>query len=446
MNKIFLIIQREYLTRVKKKSFIVMTILGPLLMAALMIVPVWLATKEKSSHKIEVVDDSFLFMDSLPSTETIKFEYTGIKLGEAQRDFYETDYSAILYIPSNILEGGGSVKLFYKKPIGVAAESHIENSIEKRIFDFKLLKNNIDKNIILKAETKIRVLTEKQQESGKSMKTNTGLNMAIGFGAGILIYMFIFLYGVQVMRGVIEEKTNRIVEVIISSVKPFQLMMGKIVGIALVGLTQFILWIVLTFGIYTVAQLTILKDVNAKYAKEAFAKEQVFKQGVDINASEIENASNANPLFELYESLKGIDFVAILLCFLFYFIGGYLLYSALFAAIGAAVDNESDTQQFMLPITIPLIFSFVIAQSIIQDPDSSMAFWFSIIPFTSPVVMMVRLPFGVPFSEVALSMGLLVVGFLFTTWLAGRIYRTGILMYGKKISYGELWKWLFYKG
>lgn len=423
-----------------------MTILGPLLLAGLMIVPVWLATKEKTENKIQVVDESFLFVDSIPSTKNVKFEYTSSSLAAAQKEFYNTDYTAILYIPVNIIEGGSSVKLFYKKPVGIGTEQYIETTIEKQIFDLKLLKNNINKTILKNAETSIRVLTEQQQESGQSQRTDTGLNMAIGLGAGVLIYMFIFLYGVQVMQGVIEEKTNRIVEVIISSVKPFQLMMGKIVGVALVGLTQFILWIILTFGIYSFAQHTILKDANAKYSELKKEKEEVYKQGVSINHQEVEKASKSNPLFEMYDSLKGIDFGAIMLCFLFYFLGGYLLYSALFAAIGAAIDNEADKQQFMLPITIPLIFSFAIAQTVIQDPGSPLSFWFSIIPFTSPVVMMVRLPFGVPAGELALSMSLLVLGFIATTWLAGRIYRTGILMYGKKVTYSELWKWLFYKG
>jgi len=258
-----------------------------------------------------------------------------------------------------------------------------------------------------------------------------------------LIYFFIFLYGVQVMRGVMEEKTSRIVEVILSSVKPFQLMMGKIVGIALVGLTQFLLWVILTGTLYSIATVTILKDVDMKQIQQ---KEQTIKIGADLNFSEMKHNADTGEIAKLWNDFKSVDIVAILLCFLFYFLVGYLMYSALFAAVGAAVDSEADTQQFMMPITIPLILSFVVAESVIQDPQSSMAFWFSIIPFTSPIVMMVRLPFGVPAWELALSMSLLVLGFLFTTWIAGRIYRTGILMYGKKVTWKELGKWLFFKG
>lgn len=445
MNKILLIIQREYLTRVKKKSFIVMTIVGPVLLATLMIVPIWLSQTEQSINKIEVVDESFIFLDNIPSTENVKFEYPPVSIQQAQRGLYDSDYSAILYIPKNIIEGGGAVKLFYKKQLGIMMEQFIKSSLEKMLYELKLSKNNIDKNILKNAETSVRIITEKQNVSGKTEKTNTELYMAIGIGSGVLIYMFIFLYGVQVMRGVIEEKSNRIIEVIISSVKPFQLMMGKIIGVALVGLTQFLLWLILTLTLYTFVQTTFFRDVNEKVAMQSVQKEQVFRQGSNINAEQIQNMQKPDKLFELFDGIKSIDFKAILFCFIFYFLGGYLLYSALFAAVGAAVDNEADTQQFMLPITIPLVFSFVMAQTIIQNPESSMAFWFSIFPLTSPVIMMVRLPFGVPVGEILLSMGLLVLGFIATTWLAGRIYRTGILMYGKKVNYKEIWKWLFYK-
>lgn len=243
-----------------------------------------------------------------------------------------------------------------------------------------------------------------------------------------------------------EEKTSRIVEVILSSVKPFELMMGKIIGVALVGLTQFLLWLVLTVSLYTIANVTLLKSFNENISKTMQQKEEAVKASADLDYVTLQKTKQPNKIFELYEGLQSINFKQLTLLFIFYFLGGYLLYSALFAAIGAAVDNEADTQQFMLPITIPLVFSFVIAQVIIQDPESSLSFWFSIIPLTSPIIMMVRLPFGVPMWEVALSMSLLIIGFIVTTWIAARIYRTGILMYGKKITYKELWKWLFYKG
>lgn len=448
MNKIFLIIQREYLTRVKKKSFIIMTILGPLLMSSIMIVPVWLAMRDhEEEQKIEVVDDSYLFRDSIPQSKNIKFVYGDVKLDRAQDDFYQTDFTAILYIPPNIITGGGAVKLFYKEQPGMATEEYIKSHVEEMIYNFKLQKNDVDLKTIKNAQTSINLITEKITETGTTERTSTGTQMGIGFVLGLLIYMFIFLYGAQVMRGVIEEKTSRIVEVIISSVRPFQLMMGKIIGVALVGLTQFLLWLVLTFSIYTVAQSVLFSGVKKEMVQKEMAKEQVFKQGANLQALKMDKPGQYNnKTYEAFDAFKSIDFVSIIACFLFYFLVGYLMYGALFAAIGAAVDAETDTQQFMLPITIPLVLSFVMAQTIMQEPSSSVAFWFSIIPLTSPVTMMVRLPFGVPMWELALSMSMLVLGFMFTTWLASRIYRTGILMYGKKVSYKELWKWLFYKG
>jgi ABC-2 type transport system permease protein len=246
------------------------------------------------------------------------------------------------------------------------------------------------------------------------------------------------------MRGVIEEKTSRIVEVIISSVKPFQLMMGKIVGVGLVGLTQFLLWVVLTFLIVTVVTTTITSGEGGKSATEQIMKQQkaMNPAGAEVMA-QAESASGGAA--EVMEAINSVNFPVMIGSFIFFFLVGYLMYAALFAAIGGAVDNEADTQQFMLPITIPLILSIIMAQYIIRDPNGSLSFWLSIIPLTSPVTMMIRIPFGVPYMQVALSMTLLVLGFLGTTWLAGRIYRTGILMYGKKVNYRELWKWLRYR-
>jgi ABC-2 type transport system permease protein len=263
----------------------------------------------------------------------------------------------------------------------------------------------------------------------------------------LLIYFFIFLYGAQVMRGVIEEKTSRIVEVIISSVKPFELMMGKIIGIALVGLTQFLLWMVLTFSMVGLAgKVMAEKNYNPEQLEQSFQSSGAGMpggMGQPFGGATVKPPSTADAFAGLSES---INLPLMLGCFLFYFLGGYLLYGALFAAIGSAVDSEADTQQFMLPITIPMILAITMSQVILTNPESSMAFWFSIIPLTSPIIMMVRLPFGVPTFDLVLSMVLLIVSFIGATWISGKIYRTGILMYGKKNSYKELWKWLFYKG
>jgi ABC-2 type transport system permease protein len=446
MNKISLIIQREYLTRVKKKSFIIMTILGPILMAGIGVIFIYLSIQKAEKQNIEVIDESFLFKNDykIPEKKFIHFDYPPISFEQAQKGFYDTQYDAILYIPHNIFEGGRAVKLFYKNQIGIASEEYIENTISKIMYDVILSSNKVNLNAIKEAETnsKINILTEKLEATGKSKKTNTVLLTYISMAGGILIYIFIFLYGIQVMRGVMEEKTIRIVEVILSSVKPFQLMIGKIIGVALVGLTQFLLWVILTSILYSFATITILKDVEIKQIQQ---NEEVIKVGANLDYTHMKKIDTIDGVTKFWNDFKSVDIVTILFCFVFYFLAGYLMYSALYAAVGSSVDSEADTQQFLLPVTIPLILAFVISMSVPQDPTSSVAFWFSIIPLTSPIVMMARLPFGVPAWELALSMCVLVISFIFTTWLAARIYRTGILMYGKKVTWKELGKWLFYK-
>ena len=276
-----------------------------------------------------------------------------------------------------------------------------------------------------KAKASVVVSNQIISKDGIGQKSKTELSMAIGFISGLLIYIFIFMYGTMVMRSIIEEKTNRIVEVIISSVKPFKLMMGKIIGVSLIGLTQFLLWICFTSLLFFIVQ------------------------GYFDNITEIEATQETEIQSMMLEGLmylNNINLVEILFAFLFYFLGGYLMYGSLFAAIGSAVDAEADSQQFILPVTIPLILSFILIQPIMESPDSSLAFWMSIIPLTSPIVMMVRIPFGVADWELLLSIVVLIGSFILSTKIAAKIYRTGILMYGKKINYKELWKWLRYKG
>ena len=447
MNKLFLIIQREYFSRVKKKSFLIMTILGPLLMAGLMIVPVWLAMRDRTEHQILVLDHSGLFIDKLPNTKQIKFTYGAESIQTAKAKLKDGPFDLIMEIKGDAINDSKTTPvLYYKKQPGINVEQYITNTMENILFDYRLQGDSIDLNKIDKARRPVEILTLKVTEEGKDEKTNTEINMAIGFGCAIAIYFMIFLYGSQVMRGVIEEKTNRIVEVIVSSVKPFQLMLGKIIGVALVGLTQFILWIVLTLFISTAVNTFLFKDQIADTMKHNSQIEKVMKDDLTAGVDKMEKISSPNEVIDLFNNFSTINISKILVCFAFYFLFGYLLYAALFAAVGSAVDSEADTQQFILPVTIPLIASFIIAQSVVTDPDSSMAQFFSIFPLTSPIVMMVRLPFDVPGWELALSMFCLIVGFLFFTWIAGKIYRTGILMYGKKTSWRELGKWLFYKG
>ncbi|WP_018479838.1 ABC transporter permease [Pontibacter roseus] len=442
MHKIWLIIQREYLTRVRKKSFIIMTFLTPLLLAAFMVIPAWLATISDSDETVMVLDESGLFLDKLESKEDLKLIPVAGSLDQAKTVYQETDYTALLHIPKLDLDNPEGIRIYSKKNTSLQVKFRLENMLENEIENQRFVASGIDRDMLNSMKANIDVTTVNLSERGEQ-DSNVWVTSGAGIIGAVIIYFFIFLYGVQIMRGVIEEKTNRIVEVMISSVKPFQLMMGKIVGIAGVGLTQFLLWVVLStivvggvqaaFGIKPAP--TPIEQLQAGRAAAAGEEEQTE-----------EAASNSETLAEVSGAIANLNFPLIIGCFLFYFLGGYLLYGSLFGAIGAAVDNETDTQQFMFPITIPLIISFIMSYTVvIKNPDGPVAFWMSIIPFTSPIVMMVRVPFGVPASELLLSMALLVLGFIFTTWIASRIYRVGILMYGKKINYKELSKWLFYR-
>jgi len=440
--KILLILKREYLTRVKKKSFLVMTIIGPILMAALMIAPALLAKYDNQDIKtIAVIDDSMLFYKSLPDSKYIKYDYIEHQtIDKFQKNFKNTSYYALLFIPKNIL-ASEKVQLFSNKQPGVDVKINIINILSDNIEKMKLIKKNIDVDILKSVKTNLKLDTIKWTDDGKTEKTSTEITMILSMITGILIYFFIFLYGAQVMRGVIEEKTSRIIEVIISSVKPFKLMMGKIIGIALVGLTQFVLWIILTFALVNISQMIFMPEpeyIQQEQAQSILSTEQSVEQNIGKNL-------NMEEVKDMFSVAKAIDWGVILGSFLFYFLGGYLLYASLFAAVGSAVDSEADTHQFMMPITIPLILSIVMIQSIITNPDGPIAFWGSLIPLTSPIIMMARIPFGVPYWQVFLSMAILIITFLLTTKLAAKIYRTGILMYGKKVNYRELWKWLRYK-
>lgn len=446
MNKITLIIKREYLTRVRKKSFLIMSIIGPILFGALIIGPAWLATMEDTEERtIAVIDSSKIFIENpLPETDYIKFEYIqGKSVSEMQAEFPESGYYGVLYISHLITHTPSGIRIYSDKQISFSVKSHISNAIEKQLERMKLSAAGVDEDILHSVKTEINLKTIMWTKDGEAKESSTELRAVVGYISGFLIYFFIFLFGAQVMRGVIEEKTNRIIEVIVSSVRPFQLMMGKIVGIAMVGLTQFLIWVLLTAGVVVIGKGILFEKAINQQQTEIVAQDIMGSQVVTENSLTDDSSiqSMINSLFQL----DRIDFVIMILMFLFFFLGGYLLYASLFAAIGAAVDNETDTQQFMAPVTIPLILAIVVMMSAINNPDGPIAFWFSIIPFTSPIVMMVRIPFGVPYWEVALSMGLLIATFIGATWMAGKIYRTGILMYGKKVNYKELWKWIKYK-
>ncbi|MBC8111312.1 MAG: ABC transporter permease, partial [Verrucomicrobia bacterium] len=379
------------------------------------------------------------FTNKIKDTKSLKFlPISGVNLEKAKGVFKQTDDYALLYIPTIKTEKPEGIKLYAKKNISFELESDIEDLLEKELRNQQLQKQGISQEQLDKSKVSLKLSTQiLGKEAGDEKSGNAGLTWAVGFGGAFLLYISLFIYGAQVMRGVMEEKVNRIVEVMVSSVKPFELMLGKIVGVGLVGLTQFVAWILLVILLVSGVSFIFGKEKAEQIAKAR--TEQSFK---NTQTTPPATASFAQDPASFFQSLP----IPLLIGgFLFYFLGGYLLYSALFAAVGSAVDVETDAQQFMFPITIPIIASFIAAQYVIREPDGAVAFWMSMIPFTSPIIMMVRLPFNPPVWELVLSMVLLVAGFIGTTWLAARIYRVGILMYGKKVSFKELYKWLFYR-
>ncbi len=433
MNKILLIIKREYFSRVKKKSFLIMTFLVPMLIIGMYALIFALSMKGGDNiPAVEVIDDSGIFNKGLENKKSATFSKSELTLAEAKQKVIKNEDAFVLYIPADIASGG-TIEMFSQKKAGLSVISTIESQLNDQMRTKLLADAGIDALTLDKIKPKLSVVSKELTLEGEK-DSSSGAAMAVGFAAAILIYMSLFIYGIQVMRGIIEEKTSRIVEVVISSVKPFQLMMGKIIGIGLVGLTQFLLWITLSIGLMTVASQIIFKGKMEQIKSEM----PMSKQAAAVNSD--------GPGMDIIKAVQTVNWTYILPIFIIFFLGGYMLYSALFAAVGSAVDSDTETQQFMLPITLPLLFTYIMSFSfIVNNPDSSLSFWLSIIPFTSPIAMMVRLPFGVPNWELALSIVLLIGGFIFTTWVASRIYRVGILMYGKKVSFAELGKWFMYK-
>ncbi len=430
MYKIWLIIKREYLTRVRKRSFIVMSFVGPVLFGLMFLIPIWLVTREGEQKVIEVLDESGYFQEQFNEKGNLIFKYIDQSLEKAKEGLTHSDKYGILYIPPLDLDHPEGIVFFAEQNPSIEVQSELEQMLKRRIEDIKLEQSGIDKEKLEKIKTKISINTINISSAGEK-EGDTGIATGTGYLASLLIYFFIFMYGIQVMRGVIEEKSNRIVEVIVSSVRPFQLMMGKIIGVGAVGLTQFILWTVLSTAIYTAVYQYYMGDVS-----------QVRETVVMGNQMAQESQPQAA---EIFAKIETINFPLIIGSFVFYFLAAYLFYGSLFAAVGSAVDNDSDAQQFQLPVTLPLIFSVIILTAVIREPHGTLAFWTSIIPFTSPVIMMMRIPFDPPAWQIVLSMVILVIGFITTTWMAGRIYRIGILFHGGKISYKVLAKWLFMK-
>lgn len=439
MNKMWLITRREYLTRVRNKTFLISTFLLPVVFILFIAGAVLIQLKTKSHNRIAVIDANGFFSEYLKGDSALTFDFSQ---GIDTMNYEQRGCTAVLIIPRLSDSGDTHLRLKFKKALGIeqssALNDHLKDAITDRMIFEKTTVSRGKLDSIRKASPTTTV--DSFEDNGKIAKASSQTSAyIIGYVSGILIYLLTFVYGAAVMRGVMEEKTNRIAEVMVSSVRPFELMWGKITGIGAVGLTQFLLWVVLLGAIGFVAQGIIPHD----------SMETLSKTPMNGGAAAATAAMKAQQSgFNFSNFIINTNMGLVIFCFLFYFMGGYLFYSALFAAVGSAVNEDpQEAQSLMLPITLPVVFSFVIMTVVVQDPGGPLATWASIIPFSSPIVMMARIPSGVPgtvpYWQLGLSMVLLVLGFLGTTWLAGKIYRTGILMYGKKPSWKIMWKWAF---
>lgn len=445
MNKVLLIIQREFLNRVQKKSFLLTTILVPLIFPAIMGIMIYIVIKQSevtTVKTVQVLDESHKF--TLKDTEQFKFISITSSLEQAKLAYDSSDDFGLVYIPPFEISDPKGFTMLSKENPTMEQMSDLERYFAEQVRNMKLAQYNVDQATLdaLRTSIEIRQVT-KDAATGEEKTGSSGLRYGVGFVLGILIYMFVLIYGIQIMQGVIDEKTSKVVEVIVSSVKPFQLMLGKIIGIASVGLLQFTIWIVLSFGVTS----SVLAYFGLNSPREQMM-EQVSKQTEQsTDTATIENKTAQNEgLQEFLLNWSQLPFATIAAVFVFYFLGGYLLYGSLFAAVGSAVDSIQDAQQFQFPITLPLLIGYMsLFIIVLRDPNSTPSFWLSIIPLTSPVAMVGRIASGVPDWELALSMGLLIAAFILTTWIAGRIYRVGILMTGTKVNYKVLAKWFMTK-
>lgn len=439
MNKIGLIIKREYLRRVSKKSFLLLTFLTPFVFAAMVFVPLWLSTiKGDDAKQVVVVDNTGKYISLFENTEEYTFVTESNNSIEEYRKNPDKEVFAFLSITGDLLESPSAATLYSEKQIPMGLKRTIDNTLSEYLKNEKLASYKIDnlKQIIEESKINFNIKTVKWDEDGSEKSTSTEVASLLGMVLTFIIYMFIIMYGAMVMQGVMEEKTNRIIEVMISSVKPFDLMMGKIIGIGFVGLTQVFLWGVLT----TVLIFGSLFLFGGSTSPEEIMTAQMTAQGM----SQVPAAATGLDM-QVTEIINSINFGLIGTCFVIYFIGGYLLYAAIFAAIGSALEQQEDTSQFMTPIMLLMAFSLYAGIYSMNNPDGPLAFWCSMIPFTSPIVMMVRLPFDIPLWELLLSFGLLFATAILIVWFSAKIYRVGILMYGKKPSIKEMIKWLQYK-
>jgi ABC-2 type transport system permease protein len=437
MNKTWLIIKREYLTRVRNKTFLLSTFLTPLLFIGVIATIVVITVKNSDKEVVAVVDQSGIFKSMTDSNKSVKFV---VDPTVDTSNFSSKGYSAILYSPKTGLNAGDNWKIYSKKNFGVISSDQVDQKLSQQVEKDLFLRYGVDAAKVDSIRNLARSITAEPAilEQGESEKRgNSGVAYGVGYAAAFLIYITLFIYGAMVMRGVMEEKTNRIAEVVISSVKPFQLMMGKIIGIGAVGLTQFLLWIILLLTFSSILNLFIPAEMMSQVSSATAQMPNSNSQGTEAIMG----------LAKAKNELASVNWPLIISCFIFYFLFGYLFYAALFAAVGSAVNEDpQDAQSLMLPVTMPIVIGIVIMINAIIHPEGSLATWSSMVPFFSPIVMMARIPFGVPGTvpwwQLFTSMSLLVGGFLFTTWLSAKIYRTGILMYGKKASWKEMIKWM----
>ena len=438
-NKTLLIISREYLTRIQKKSFIIITILMPVLLVAMIVLPVLFMTlsEKRQFSRILVVDESEVFINNFEDSEHYEFSYRSGDIEQIKKEAFDQDYDVVLQILSN--SQGVRSNIYYKKNLPSGLQSEVESQMDDIFFN-ELLKDSlhIDPSRFENMQTlaKSEAVTIQIDDKGGEKEHDAAINQMFGMMCGIIIYFIIIMFASQVLRGVLEEKSNRIVEVLLSSVKPTQLLVGKIVGIAMVGLTQLVVWAALSGGILLGIQLAA-PDLFSPDTVETIAE----TPGVNMPNTATVDVAPDN-IFSMIQDYFPVSFGVIIFSFVFFFIVGYLIYSTLYAATGSVVDNESDSQQYTMPITIPLILAIVFVPSISTNPDGALAFWLSMIPLTSPIAMMVRLPSGVPAWELFLSMGLALAFLVFSIWFAAKVYRIGIMTYGKKPSWKTIFKWL----
>ena len=445
MNKTFLILQQEYLKRVKKKSFIILTLLVPFLFAGMFALIIFLAiNNDKEERTIAVFDESTLFINEFNQEGYTKYKFvTEDEYSKLKSDIKNSGYYAILFIPRDIYTSN-LAQMVSEKQLPMDLVDQVERNLSRFIENDKRNKIVTETGIpdleerLASTKTRIKLNTLKVSETGEAKRSSSTAAFIASYAMGFIIYFFVFMYGAMVMRSVMEEKKNRIIEVIISSVKPIQFMAGKIIGTALVGLTQVAIWVVLGAVTLLVVQGFFAPETTMEMSKNIMEAQQ------GMNPAMMQ-AADQNKVTEVMDMISNFNILLILFCFVFYFLFGYLMYSSMLGAIGAAVDNDEDSQQMVFPVTFPLILSIMLLFTVARNPEGPVAFWASIIPFTSPVSMLARVPYGIPVWELLLSMFLLVVTTIGTIAAAAKIYKVGLLMYGKKVNLKELFKWLRYK-